>query len=108
MVSVVPIDFLSSWICTDKIEEINFYNYLYNDNRVNQTKQDFANGSNGGILSGVIGALNGWLVKIAKPSCTKDKVVNPGHYYSRKGHHVVNVEAIVDKKRIIWRPINNC
>ncbi len=43
----------------------------------------FCDRSNGMFVS-CIGALNGWLVKIKKPSVKKDDIQDPGSYYSRK------------------------
>ncbi len=42
------------------------------------------------------------------PSETRDRVRNPGHYYSRKGFHALNVQVIVNKdKKILCRCINS-
>lgn len=46
---------------------------------------------------GVIGAVDGWLVKI---DCPKG-VPNPGGYYSRKGFYALNVQVVVDKQKRI-------
>jgi len=44
--------------------------------------------------------VDGWIVKIIKPT-KKDKVRNQKSFYSRKGFYAVSVQAIVDKKKRI-------
>ena len=57
-----------------------------------------------GVMCDVIGALDGWLVRIRSPTFLE--VHNPGKYFSRKGFYALNVQVIVDKKkRVIWRYI---
>ena len=61
------------------------------------------NGRNMGMFGGVIGVLDGWLVKIKCPNSKRNKVTNFGSFYCRKGHCALNVQAIVDRnKMIIW------
>mmetsp|Transcript_2909 Transcript_2909/g.4531 ORF Transcript_2909/g.4531 Transcript_2909/m.4531 type:complete len:204 (-) Transcript_2909:1006-1617(-) len=58
-----------------------------------------------GKFQGCIGALDGWWVRIKKPTL-KDGVDNPGDYFSRKGFYCINVQVIVDsKKRVLYRSI---
>lgn len=49
----------------------------------------------------MIGAIDGWLlVKIQRPSLTRDGVANTGGYFScRKGFCALNVMVIVDKRK---------
>lgn len=99
---------LCEWVCNDNVIKINFNEYMENDDAMNSTSQDFACGGSDTIISGCIGALDGWLVKIRSPSQKRDQVRNPGHYYSRKGFFALNVQVIVDKKKsVIWRCINS-
>jgi hypothetical protein len=79
---------------------INGAEYLNNEERMRNVACEFAVGS-GGILAGCIGALDGWLVKILKPNKDKDGVDNVGGYWSRKGYFAVNVQVIVDKKKMV-------
>ena len=58
---------------------------------------DCADGSRN-LFSGCIGAVDGWIVKIKKPS-KKDGVMDPKSFYSRKGFYGISVQAIVDKKK---------
>ena len=61
---------------------------------------------NEGIFSRIIGILDGWLVKIGCPSLKHDNVLNVGSFYCRKGYYAVNVQAMVNRNKIIiWRSI---
>ena len=98
---------MEDWICNDAVIKINIFDYLNDDNQMKKTSDQFASGPSGGIMGGCIGCLDGWLVKILFPSITRDNVINPGHYYSRKGYYALNVQVIVDKeKMILWKSIN--
>ncbi len=58
--------------------------------------------SSRGVINGCIGALDGWLVKIKKPS-QRDGVENPQSFYSRKGFYAINTQVIVDRtKRVLF------
>ena len=94
---------VSDWFCNDGVMKIDFYKTVLQDqqNR-NEIRRNFSTRS-AGILDGCIGALDGWLVRISCP--TVREVNNPGKYFSRKGFYAINVQAIVDKKRILWRYI---
>ena len=88
---------IENWFCNDAVMRIDIYrDVLQDSHRIKQITSDFAKGS-GGILSGCLGALDGWLVKIKCP--TLQEVVNPVKYMSRKGFFSLNVQAIVDKKK---------
>ena len=58
----------------------------------------FSKRSNG-VLKGAIGALDGWLVRIQRPSYYFDKIVNPVAFFSRKGFYALNVQCIVDDRK---------
>ena len=93
---------MKEWLCKNDVMEINYYKkVLSNKQKMKKMRQDFGEKSYG-LLSGCIGALDSWLVRITCPSlffCD-----NPGKYCSRKGFFALNVQAIVDKdKRILWR-----
>lgn len=99
---------LKYWICNDNVIKINFPGYLNDETRLRDTAYSFSSGTSKGIISGCIGALDGWLVKIKCPSQSRDGIRNPGHYYSRKGFYALNVQVIVDKHKIVlWRCINS-
>merc|ERR1711862_543895 len=71
-----------------------------------QVALEFARKS-GGLFSGCIGAIDGWIVKIRKPKA-RDNVKNPGSFFSRKGYFGLNVVVIADrKKRILYRVIQS-
>ena len=62
--------------------------------------QEFSYGSNG-VLSGIIGALDGIAIRIRSPKLTE--VSDPGNYYCRKGFFALNVQAICDRsKKFLW------
>ena len=94
------------WLCREYVSDVNFFNnVLFNETNARHIRNKFNTTSNG-ILSGCVGALDGWLVRIRCP--TLSEVPNPGKYISRKGFFAINVQAIVDKdKRILWRHIGS-
>ena len=74
---------------------------------MNEVAMLFSHASNG-VINGCIGAIDGWVVKIKKPS-KKDNIMNAQLFYSWKGYFAVNVQAIVDKKmRILFRSVMSC
>ncbi|KAL7545061.1 hypothetical protein ACHAWF_014107 [Thalassiosira exigua] len=95
---------LEKWILDDKFVQMNGVEYCTDVERMKNVATDFSRTSNG-VINGCIGAIDGWIVKIARPT-KKDGVYNPGSFYSRKGFYGINVQAIVDKKkRILYRNI---
>ena len=68
-------DVISNWINDDKLVNINGEEYLDDEERMAKVANDFAIGSNG-LITGAIGALDGWLVKIRRPTKRRDKVRN--------------------------------
>ena len=47
--------------------------------------------------------MDGWLVRIQRPSLWRDGVLNVTSFFSRKGFYALNVQVIVDdKKRVLW------
>ena len=99
-------DVLANWICQDFIYKYMLVDILKSEDKMFDIAQHFATGRNGGTLCGIIGALDGWLVKIKCPNLKQDGVVNPGGYFSRKGFYAINVQVIVDKKKhVLWRRI---
>ena len=97
-------DVINNWILDDKLVKINGIDYCCDDERMKEVALQFARSSNG-VLNGCIGALDGWIVKIIRPS-KRDKVRNPKSFYSHKVLFGINVQAIVDKKkRILFRSI---
>ena len=62
----------------------------------------FSKRSNG-VLVGAIGAIDGWLVRIQRPSFRSDRIINPVSFFSRKGFYALNVQCIVDdQKKVLW------
>ena len=89
------------WFYHDSVLAIDYYKDVLEDGlRSAKISEEFSEGSRG-ILTGCIGAIDGWLCKIVCPS--KNEVKNPGKYMSRKGFFAINVQVICDKKRrILW------
>ena len=89
------------WFAQDFVSPMNYFdNILRNKEGRDKVRERFGDTSDG-IMFGVVGAVDGWLVRIICPLMTE--VPNPGKYMSRKGFYAINVQAIVDKdKRILW------
>jgi hypothetical protein len=95
---------IMKWLSHPSFYNINGIKYCSDDERMEEVALQFARGSNG-VIGGCIGALDGWVVKIKKPS-PRDGVRNAKSFYSRKGFFALNVQAIVDKKkRVLFRSI---
>ena len=60
-------DVVCNWINDDMLITINEEDYLNNDERRATVANDFAIGFQG-LLKRAIGALNGWLVKVKRPT----------------------------------------
>jgi hypothetical protein len=96
---------INEWINNEELVKINGFDYLNDDVRMKSVAYEFSKKSNG-IFNGVIGAIDGWLVRIKRPSCRRDKVRNPGSFFSRKGFYAINVQVVVDrKKKVLYRSI---
>ena len=97
---------IRDWILDDRLVKINGMEYCQDEARMNEVALQFARGS-GGVIGGCIGAIDGWIVKIIRPS-KRDNVIDPKSFYSRKGFHGISVQAIVDKnKRVLFRSIES-
>ena len=80
--------------------------YLNDENEMQKNAIEFGQKSDN-IFTNVIGALDGWLVKIRPPK-QSDGVNHPATYYCRKGYHAINVQVIVNKrKQVLWRSIKS-
>ena len=96
---------LEEWIGNDAIFPISGKDYLNDEEKMRNVAKDFEEGCRCGAFQGCIGALDGWLVKIKKPS-SKDGVKFPGDFFSRKGFYAINVQVLVDrKKRVLYKSI---
>ena len=93
---------LEHWIIATVIGKIDMEDYLNDLSEMKFVSNGFSKRSNG-LLSGAIGAIDGWLVRIGKPSMHKDGQKNPTSFYSRKGFYALNVQCIVDhRKKVRW------
>ena len=98
---------LTYWIIKPNIGKIDIIKYLENKEAMDRVSNGFAKRSNG-VLTGAIGAIDGWLVKIRRPNNHMDGVTNPVPFYSRKGYYGLNVQCIVDdRKKVLWAKFNN-
>ena len=98
---------IQEWINNDDVISFLGEEYLTNKNEMKKVATRFKEGgSHCGIFSGVLGALDGWLVRIRCPSFLRDNIKEPAGFFTRKGFYAINVQAIVDRhKRILWRSI---
>ena len=74
---------LMCWIIRPNIGKIDIIKYLENKEAMDCVSNGFAKRSNG-VLTGAIGAIDGWLVKIRRSNNYMDGVTDPVPYYSRK------------------------
>ena len=99
---VILYEVLQEWLVDTKIGGIDIKSYLNNEDAMAAVSEGFSKRSNG-VLKGAIGALDGWLVRIQRPSYYFDKITNPVAFFSRKGFYALNVQCIVDhNKKILW------
>lgn len=97
---------IKNWILDDRLVQINGTDYMTDEDRLRDVSLQFSRASNG-LINGCIGAIDGWIVKIKRPT-KADGVNNPGSFFSRKGYYGLNVLAIVDrKKRVLYRVIQS-
>ena len=92
------IDVLHNWIIKSNIGNINMKRYLNDEVELDRVSNGFSQRSNG-ILTGAIGAIDGWLVKIQRPSEKRDLISNPSSFFSRKGFYALNVQIIVNHEK---------
>ena len=94
---------MKHWFCNDKVMSINFFDLLQDRHELAKIRKEFGTKTDN-VFSGVIGSVDGWLVKIRAPGLAECE--NPGKYFCRKGFSAINVQVIVDKsKRVLWRYI---
>ena len=76
--------------------------YLEDEMAMSRVSKGFSLRSNG-VLTGAIGAIDGWRVKIIRPSWRLDRVRNPIAFFSCKGFYALNVQCVVDHdKTVLW------
>ena len=98
---------LEYWIVKPNLGGMDIKAYLSNHNEMKRVSNGFARRSNG-VLTGAIGAIDGWLVKIVRPSYRVDKIKNVVGFFSRKGFYALNVQCMVDHdKKVLWASFNN-
>ena len=93
---------IKEWITPSKIGNIDMSVYLEDEEAMSRVSKGFSERSNG-VLTGAIGAIDEWLVKIIRPSWRFVRIRNPITFFSRKGFFVLNVQCIVDHdKKLLW------
>ena len=95
------------WTYNDDVVVIDIYDQLKDVEGVKNTAKIFSkNGNNLSMFGGMLGVLDGCLVKIKCPTTKRDGVLNFGSFYCRRGHYAINVQAIVDRNKIVkWSSI---
>jgi len=107
-VTTICFQVLESWICNNAILPILNESYFKDVVKMRETAEAFRiNGRHNGMFSGIIGALDGWLVRIRRPRISHS-LPNISGFFSRKGFYALNVQVIVDRyKRVLWRSITS-
>ncbi|KAL7461520.1 hypothetical protein ACHAXS_001940 [Conticribra weissflogii] len=93
---------IKDWILDNNLVKISAAKYSQDEKQMDDVALQYTISSNG-IICGCIGAIDGWIVKIARPTRKRDQVSNPSTYYSRKGYFGLNVQAIVPFWSILSR-----
>ena len=81
--NTIMYEVLNNWINKTKIGDIDIYAYLNNEIALKKESEGFSKRSNG-VLVGAIGAIDGWLVKIQKPSYRLDNIRNTLSFFHRR------------------------
>ena len=100
-------DVLENWIVAPNLGGMDIEKYLSNDDELERVSTGFSKRSNG-LLTGAIGAIDGWLVKIQRPNFPLDGCKNIVGFFSRKGFYALNVQCLVDhNKKVLWASYDN-
>jgi hypothetical protein len=101
------LEVISKWFSLNEISPLALDENLDDEDKLVEIASQFSNGRCPSF-TGVIGALDGWLVRIRLSALRRWLKVGTGGYWSRKGFYALNVQVIVDKhKRVLWRSINS-
>jgi hypothetical protein len=97
---------VNNWLVHESFYPINGVAYCQDDEKIQEVALQFSCASRR-VINGCIGALDGWVVKMRKPSRCNG-VENPQSFYSRKGYFGIDVQVIVNKrKRILFQSIKS-
>jgi hypothetical protein len=78
---------IEEWICNDKVTYFAGLEYLDDNEAMLRNASAFRNtGCHGVIFQGIIGALDGWIVKIRCPKAS-DGAGSTDGFYCRKGFY---------------------
>ena len=95
---------VQDWLLHKSFYPISGITYCRDDAKMREVALQFSQASRG-VINNCVGALDGWVVKIKKPT-KSDGVDNPQSFYSRKGYYGINAQVIVDKrKKILSRSV---
>ena len=76
--------------------------------RMKQCNASVVGFKSGQILKDAIGASDGQLIRIVRPSTTRDGVQNTVASHSRKGFYALNFQVIVDdREKVLWLGYSN-
>jgi hypothetical protein len=92
---------VNNWLCHSSFYPINGVAYLNDEKRMAKVATEFAQ-SSCGVINGCIGALDGWVVKIRKPTLNVDEVNEPSSFYSRKGYFSSHARKVLS---LLARPM---
>ena len=96
---------IEEWIIPSKIGDINMNAYMEDEEAVSRVSKGFSQRLNG-VLTGAIGAIDGWLVKIIRPSWRFNRVRNTIAFFHCKGFYEMNLQCVVDHdKKVLWASI---
>ena len=95
------LDVPNNWINHSKIGGIDIYCYFGDKEAMADVSEGFSQRSNR-ILTGAIGAIDGWLVRIVWPSLWRDGFKNITAFFSHKGFYTLNVQCKVDHKKRVY------
>ena len=84
---------LKDWIIDRNIDKIDMEDYLDNLDEIKSVSRGVTKRFSG-IFKEAIGAIDGWLVRISRPSLSKDGERNLTSYYSRKGFYALNANLL--------------
>ena len=87
-----------NWLTHPAFYPIDGIAYCSDDEKMSEVATQFSAASNF-VLNGCIGAVDGWVVKVQRLK-NWDGAPDPNSFYSRKGYYAINVQAIIDKKKL--------
>ena len=78
-----------NWLTHPAFYPIDGIAYCSDDEKMSEVATQFSAASNF-LLNGCIGAVDGWVVKVQRPT-KRDGVPDPNSFYSHKGYYAINI-----------------